>query len=65
MTDRITDVGFTFGPAVVERMVRDSKYGVLIGIRTQYQELQVWVSLAGRKITTTKTRARTMIEDKP
>ena len=58
MTDCVTAYGFTWGPCTVQRLVRDKKYGYLIGVATPTRELQVWVSPTGKKITATETVRR-------
>ena len=49
--DRLTQYGFTYGPAEVTRMCHIEGRGRVLQVKTPHAELQVLVSEKGRRIT--------------
>lgn len=49
-TDEAWRYGFRWGPMVVERLVHIEGRGYVLRIKTEYQDLQIYVTEKGRKI---------------
>lgn len=50
MSDLLTQYGFTYGPATVERVAHVEGRGRTIEVRTDHARIQVYISEKGRKI---------------
>lgn len=58
-----TRYGFEWGPLAVERLAHIEDRGYVIGIKTEHQTIQIYVSEKGRKIKAYPVRKRVHYAD--